>query len=249
MADFLLVHSPVTGPSTWRWVAAELGARGHRVVVPAVPPVATSLGWAAFVGSVTALTGDLDHPVLVGHSGAGLLLPRIGDLIGAGALVFVDSDVPPPEGETPLVPADFLEFLRGLARDGMLPPWSEWFGPEAMTELIPDEDKRAIVTAELRALPLSYYEARVPVPPGWSGTRCGYVLLSEAYAEYAARAEASGWQVARRLGGHLDIVTRPEVIADAILSVSGQLGPARPAVRPTGRADGRARRLRRPLGR
>src|ERR1700739_3019675 len=37
MAAFVLVHSPATGPSTWRWVADELTARGHRVSVPAVP--------------------------------------------------------------------------------------------------------------------------------------------------------------------------------------------------------------------
>jgi hypothetical protein len=64
MAAFVLVHSP----STWRWVADELVARGHQVTVPSVPPAATALGWSAFVG---ALAAGLDSPVLVGHSGAG----------------------------------------------------------------------------------------------------------------------------------------------------------------------------------
>jgi hypothetical protein len=219
MADFVLVHSPVTGPSTWRWVAAELTERGHRVALPAAPPAATSLGWAAFVGSVVALARGLRNPVLVGHSGAGPLLPQIGDRLRASALVFVDSDIPPENGDAPLVPPDFLEFLREQAVGRRLPPWSEWFGPAAMAELIPDEDRRAAVLAELPALPLSFFEERVPVPAGWTEGRCGYVLLSEVYAEQAAKAETSGWPVVRQAGGHLDIVTRPEAVAEAIASV------------------------------
>jgi hypothetical protein len=228
MAALVLVHSPVTGPSTWRWVADELATRGHSVTVPAVPPAATALGWAAFVGAVGALSAGADRPVLVGHSGAGTLLPRIGIRLRAKALVFVDADIPPEAGATTLVPDEFLEFLRALADGGVLPPWSEWFGPDAMRELIPDDRKRGIVSAELPALPLSYFEDHVPVPAGWTDTRCGYVLLSEAYAEQASKAAASGWPVARLPGAHLDIVTRPAAIADAILSVAGESGAGEP---------------------
>jgi hypothetical protein len=224
MAAFVLVHSPVTGPSTWRWVADELVARGHQVTVPSVPPAATALGWSAFVGAVGALAGGLDRPVLVGHSGAGPLLPRIATRLRARALVFVDAGVPPEAGETSPVPAEFLEFLQGLANDGVLPPWSEWFGPDSMREQIPDDRKREIVSAELPALPLSYFQARVPVPADWTSTRCGYVLLSDAYADQASKAAASGWPVIRLPGAHLDIVTRPAAIADAILSIAGASG-------------------------
>jgi len=226
MAAFVLVHSPATGPSTWRWVADELAARGHQVTVPSVPPAATALGWSAFVGAVSALSGGLDSPVLVGHSGAGPLLPRIAARLRARALVFVDAGVPPEAGETSPVPAEFLEFLQGLASGGVLPPWSEWFGPDSMREQIPDEHKREIVSAELPALPLSYFQARVPVPAGWTSTGCGYILLSDAYADEASKAAASGWPVVRLPGAHLDIVTRPAAIADAILSVTGDLSAA-----------------------
>src|ERR1700751_3250031 len=111
MAALVLGHSPPPGRSPWRWVADELAARGHSVTVPAVPPAATALGWAAFVGAVRALSADADRPVLVGHSGAGPLLPRIGTRIRARALVFVDADIPPEAGQTTLVPDEFLEFL------------------------------------------------------------------------------------------------------------------------------------------
>jgi Alpha/beta hydrolase family len=228
----VLVHSPVTGPSTWRWVADSLRARGHQVIVPAVAPPITSA--AAFADAVAdAIAAQLaglarplslpqggDRPVLVGHSGAGPVLPLIAARLPAARLVFVDADVPPDAGDAELMPAQYLEPLRSLAVNGMLPRWSEWFGPDTMRELIPDDARRAIVCAELPELPLSYFEARVPVPPGWAGGGGGYVLLSEAYEEAAAAAAARGWPVERRMGAHLDLVTRPDQIARAILLVA-----------------------------
>lgn len=239
MPYFVLVHSPVTGPSTWRWVAEALSTRGHRVVVPAVPPPiisavtfadavvaqvlgtddAVRAGGGAGLGPGSRPGPGTERPVLVGHSGAGPLLPRIAARVPAAGLVFVDAAVPPTGGNAELMPAAYLEPLRALAADGMLPKWSEWFGPDAMTELVPDAAKRAIIAAELPELPLSYFETTVPVPPGWTAAGGGYVLLSEAYEDAAAEATARGWPVERRLGGHLDLVTRPEETAAAILQV------------------------------
>ena len=223
MGVLVLVHSPLTGPSIWRWVADSLSARGHQVVVPAVAPPVTSA--AAFADAVAAqlpgLAQEGDRPVLVGHSGAGPVLPLIGARVPAARLVFVDAHVPPDGGDAELMPAEYLEPLRALAVNGMLPRWSEWFGPDTMRELIPDEARRAIVSAELPGLPLSYFEARVHIPAGWAGVGGGYVLLSEAYQEAAATAAAHGWPVERRMGSHLDLVTRPGEIASAILLAAG----------------------------
>jgi hypothetical protein len=218
VASFVLVHSPVTGPSTWRWAAAELAARGHRVSVPAVGAVSH---WQQFVDAVAAQSGDASEVVVVGHSGAGPLLPQIAAAIDARQLVFVDADIPPHHGEARLMPAEILAGLRKIAVDGMLPPWSEWFGPAVMAELVPDRKRRAVITAELPRLPVSCFEESVPVPPGWAGTGAGYVLLSEeAYGSQAVAAEARGWPVIRLPGGHLDIVTRPATVAAAIEEVA-----------------------------
>jgi hypothetical protein len=223
MPAVVLVHSPVTGPSTWRWVAADLIARGYRVSVPAVSAVSS---WAEFADAVAAQVEHGDHAVLVGHSGAGPLLPQIAARIGAGPLVFVDADIPPDTGEASLMPADLLAALRAMAVDGLLPPWSEWFGPEAMGELVPDAKLRALITAELPRLPLSYFEARVPVPAGWAAADGGYVLLSgDAYGDQAVSAAARGWPVIRLPGGHLDIVTRPEQVSAAIAEIAGGWPP------------------------
>ncbi|MGB6455211.1 MAG: alpha/beta fold hydrolase [Streptosporangiaceae bacterium] len=221
MTAFVLVHSPVTGPSTWRWVAADLVAQGHRVFVPAVGAVSS---WSEFADAVAAQAGQLGDAVLVGHSGAGPLLPQIAARTDAGPLIFVDADIPPDTGEASLMPAEILAELRTNAVDGLLPPWSQWFGPAAMGELVPDAQRRAVITAELPRLPLAYFETTAPVPAGWAAAGGGYILLSaEAYGAQAAAAAARGWPVVRLPGGHLDVATRPEPIAAAIVQIAARL--------------------------
>jgi hypothetical protein len=133
--------------------------------------------------------------------------------------VFVDAGVPPTRGDAELMPSEFLIGLRALADDGMLPKWSDWFGPGVMEQLIPDAERRAAVCAELPHLPLTYFDSRVPVPRGWSSGRNAYVLLSEQYRADSAEAARRGWPVVELPGTHLDIVTRPAATAAALLSV------------------------------
>ena len=55
------------------------------------------------------------------------------------ALVFVDSLLPPPAGRLLLGPPAFTNQLRAMATDGVLAPWSRWFGADAMRVSVPDE--------------------------------------------------------------------------------------------------------------
>lgn len=103
----------------------------------------------------------------------------------------------------------------------MLPKWSEWFGPTAMEELIPEEDHRAAAVAELPEVPLAYFEATVPLPEGWSSATSGaFVLLSEPYRSDAIEAASRGWPVLELPGAHLDTVVRPAEIADALVDLA-----------------------------
>lgn len=226
----VLVHSPLVGPATWRWVAEELAAAsGRDVVVPSLVDGARAGSWRACVDAAGAqlrtpqVGGDV---TIVGHSGAGPLLP----VIAAGLerppvrLVFVDAAVPPEEGDASLVPDEFARHLRNIAREGLLPPWSEWFGSETMANLVPDADRRRLVVDEMPQLPIGYFTERITLPPAWSdaGT-CGYVLLSEVYRPDADEARARGWPVVELLGSHLDLVTRAADVARAIERVVGRL--------------------------
>src|SRR5918999_6262326 len=99
-AAFVLVHSPLVGPTSWRPVAHELERRRRLAVVPSLLGVADAPApqWRHVPEAVRAATSHLQVPVvLVGHSGAGLLLPVIADALtlDVATLVFVDSFLPP----------------------------------------------------------------------------------------------------------------------------------------------------------
>src|SRR6266511_2587953 len=102
MATAVLVHSPFLGPASLRPLADSLAAHGHPAVLldlrPSVvaPPVHQVL-----VGAFADAIGDaaLSGPVvLVGHSGAGPLLPAFADALeeSVAGLVFVDAGLPTP---------------------------------------------------------------------------------------------------------------------------------------------------------
>lgn len=219
---FVLVHSPLVGPSTWSRVAHALRRRGHEAVVPSLlaPPDAAPSDWRREVEAVGAAVHSLSGPiVLVGHSGGGLLLPAIADGVAppVSALVFVDSAVPARTGETPRVPPPVLDRLRTLATDGVLPPWSSWFGGDTMRELVPDAALRAELVREMPSLPFAYFEQRIPSPDGWDRIPCAYLLLSDAYRDSAAEASSRDWRIEEIRGAqHLHIAIDPGAVAEAL---------------------------------
>jgi hypothetical protein len=223
---FVLVHSPLLGPSAWELVARALEQRGRSAVVPSLlgvtgePRPAWREVGEALVGA-PAVRGRT--VVLVGHSGAGPLLPAIAASFSeaAAGLVFVDAFLPPASGTVRLVPAEYLDELSALATDGVVPPWSSWFGEEVMRDLLPDAAQRAHVEAAMPRLPLSFLQSDLPVPDGWDRHPCAYLLLSpEPYSPSAADARARGWPVTKiERGKHLDVLRRPAAVATALLEL------------------------------
>jgi alpha-beta hydrolase superfamily lysophospholipase len=125
-------------------------------VVPSLVGVANAATpqWRHAPEAIRATTAGVPNPlVLVGHSGGGLLLPTIaaGLTVEVAALIFVDSFLPPAGGSVPLAPPGFIDKLRALATDGLLPRWSSWFGETAWRELVPDDRLRATLEAEMPA--------------------------------------------------------------------------------------------------
>lgn len=81
---FVLLHSPLVGPRTWRDVADVLEARGALVVVPSFLGVedAAAPAWRWVADTAARAVHDVDgDAVLVAHSGAGPLAPVIADAI------------------------------------------------------------------------------------------------------------------------------------------------------------------------
>lgn len=216
-----LIHSPLVGPSTWRGVAADLAAAGMPVAVPDLRP-AFAAGAPFHAHLVDAVAGQLsptDGPiVLIGHSGAGPLLPALAQALGdaVAGLVFVDAGLPRP-GRSWLqdAPADLAKDLRArVDDDGRLPPWQEWFGDEALAGLIPDPAQRQAFTAEVPRLPLAYFAEPAP-DARWSGS-VAYLLLSDAYRNEFRQAAAAGAVVDTYDSDHLAMLTRPAAVAGAL---------------------------------
>jgi pimeloyl-ACP methyl ester carboxylesterase len=222
----VLVHSPFLGPSAWAWVARALEQRGRPAIVPSLRAVADApyRPWRDVWETVDAVSAHgAGRLVLVGHSAAGALLPAIAQSAPGrvAAIAFVDAFLPPPAGTARLVPAEFADELSPLATGEVLPPWSTWFGEEAIRDLVPDAARRARIEQDMPRMPLSVRDTELPVPEGWDRRPCAYLLLSaEPYAASAADARARGWPTAEVPGGkHLDLVRRPAAIATALLDL------------------------------
>jgi pimeloyl-ACP methyl ester carboxylesterase len=226
---FVLVHSPLLGPTSWSAVASALKERDREAFVPSLLGIAQAPPprWRRAVDAVRDAASAIASPaVLVGHSGAGPLLPNIADALPAevAALIFVDASVPPTSGIAPLVPPGFLDRLRAISSDCVLPRWSSWFGEETMAELVPDAARRDVLEQEMPHLPLAYLEESVPLPERWAERPCAFLLLTQAYRESAADARGRGWP-AKEIPGvqHLAPVTDPIAVTDALLALEGEV--------------------------
>src|ERR1700688_4640933 len=105
MARFLLLHSPLVGPTTMKWIAEEFRFLGNEVDILVISPVATFGGWEEVVEEVVAQVNGEDNAIFVAHSGAGPLLPTIVDRSNArhSSMIFVDAGIPATATDTPLM--------------------------------------------------------------------------------------------------------------------------------------------------
>ncbi len=224
----VLVPAPALGPASWRPVAERLAVAGRDVVVPSLRGFAS--GAPPYARRLTELAArqvpatPRDSVVLVTHSGAGAFAGQLAAAIGAGETiaVFADAGLPGLDGAGPVVDAQFLPYLSRIARDGIVPPWPQWWPDEDLSPLFPDERTQREVTAEAEALPLAFYEETLPpVSAGWPPARAGYLLFSPGYRPAADRAAALGWPVTEVPGEHLHMLVSPAEVADAIAALAG----------------------------
>lgn len=224
--SFLLVHSPLVGPLTWEPVAAELANRGRSSILPALetPLDPDEPLWRQHVRQVSRLVvHGAPAPVLVGHSGAGPLLPAIfHGLHGeVAASILVDADIP-RDGASRFdlfESAEEVEQFRRSAREGLLPAWTE----DALARHIEDGDLRRRFCEELSPRPLRLYEEGLPVPGSWELSRRGYLLFSEPYRRSFEAAKGQGWPVRELPGSHFHMLNRPAEVAEALIGLASEL--------------------------
>jgi pimeloyl-ACP methyl ester carboxylesterase len=228
----VLVHSPLVGPFTWSLVAQHLQADvGCDVLVPTLsdsgqmpPPY-----WQQHAASVQRALAPIPHErplALVGHSGAGPLLPALARAAGhpVTTYLFVDAGLPHP-GHSHLdemeasIPAFAHELRMQLAAGERYPNWSD----EDLREDLPDGDARQRMLAELQPRPLSFFEEVMPDVPEWPDAPSGYLLLSQGYRPVLEQAQAAGWPSRTFHAGHFHMLVDPAAVAAALIELLQQL--------------------------
>lgn len=211
-STLLLVHSPLVGPSSWRPMRDIAREAGRRVICPDLTTVAGASApqWRHLVQLATEAVVGCEDVVVVGHSGAGVVLPEIGARLEGRlrAPVFVDAVVPPPTGEHRSSP-ELIDLLDARSVDGWLPQWLDWWPEEVVTTLVPSPTDRAELRDDMPRLARSFYDGPVPVPDGWTNGPCTFVQLSAAYDVEYRDAQTLGWPTASLDGNHLSIFTDP----------------------------------------
>lgn len=232
-----LVHSPLTGPAVWGGLPGVLRDRGHDVVVVDVqdddtPPYASRFVARAALQVRDAADGG--PVVLVGHSGAGYLLPLLGAARRAArspvrGYLFVDAGLPPSR------PASRREQLRIedpgfaenldtlLAAGSRFPDWTD----DGLRHLVPEDHLRAALVASLRPRDAGFFDEPLPIAPDWPDAPCGYLHLTASYDGAARIAGLRGWPVLGRAddrpGGHFAALVDPGAVADDLETLLAHL--------------------------
>ena len=218
-STLVLVHSPLVGPSSWRPLADVARARGFDVVRPDLTGVvdADLPQWRYLVETAVDSTHGHDDLIVLGHSGAGAVLPELGRRVQdrLRAVVFVDAIVPPAVG-VHRTSEPFSRFLDDKMVDGRLLPWLDWWPPEVVAELVTSPQQLEELRSDMPRLHRSFYDAAIPVPEGWSAGPCAYLQLSPAYDDERRAATAFGWPAAVIDGTHLSIYTDPSAVLAAV---------------------------------
>lgn len=162
--DFVLLHGTTQAPSGWDLLVRALAERGHRAAVIDLPTDQPDLK-AADYAQIAAEQVEFDQPVVVGHSGAGLLLPAVGSAMGASRLVWLAAAIP-----------GGVSYREEVATHGDEIAQPEWrsVGPEVLSDpvacsyfLFHDCDlatlRWALGTIRL-FLPVAVYQEQVSVP-------------------------------------------------------------------------------------
>lgn len=222
-----LLHSPLVGPLCWQPVAERLQADGYRVIAPDLTSaVASDCHQQSFIAAaVDAIrVAEMGSTVLVGHSGAGPLLPAIASATNTVGVIFVDAGLPHPgKSWFDTAPPPLAAHLKSLAGDdGDLPRWSGWFDAAVLNEAIADPSLRLRFVDELPRLSLDYFEQPIPATV-WDGP-ISYLQLSAVYVADADRAAAAGWPVHRLTAGHLAILTAPQHVLPSLIALLEAVG-------------------------
>jgi hypothetical protein len=209
----VLCHSPLTTGAAWGRLPSALADLGLPTLVLDIssddhPPYAAA--YIADAAKQIAAAAPPEPVVLVGHSGAGPLLPQIGFARRAArhpvtGYVLFDAMLPRAGQPTrlDLLHAEDHEHAHELAakldHGGRFPDW---------------DDAQLMTLARPRGK--DFFTEPLPHPPDWPEAPVAYVRTSDAYAWHARVARGRGWPVIERDLWHFPGLTAADEAAEAV---------------------------------
>jgi hypothetical protein len=229
---FVLLHSPLVGPITWKLVAEQMQQRGLDVLIPRLKdsPDSKVPYWKQHAESVSQALAETPKDtslILVAHSGAGPLLPAVRQFVTnpIKAYVFVDTGIP-RNGANRLDlmksedPAWAKQFEEGLRRGGRFPTWSS----NDLREIIPDERLREQMVVEIQPRALDFFIEPIPVFDNWPDAPCAYIQFSGAYKKPADLARQLGWKTNEFKAGHFHMLIDAATVTNMIIEAVNKPG-------------------------
>jgi pimeloyl-ACP methyl ester carboxylesterase len=224
VGDVILVHGTTQAAVGWQRLIQELTRRDHRAVAVDLHGAEPSSSIAELAGLCRSqVPADVESPVVVAHSGSGILLPAIAQLVDALHEVYLAAAVPDPTGQ--------LSFLDEMQADPAAMFNPEWFGVDPTADpvlatyfLFHDCDlttlRWALGTLRLFSALRDCY-AEVPPRRDLSARPSTAVVptkdrtLRPAYMAEVARARL-GTDPVELSAGHCPHVSHPDQVADLL---------------------------------
>lgn len=217
---FLLIHSPFVGAMTWGQVGEVLSRWGHDVSIPSlVQGLARESNFHE--GLIDLAVRDAPtFPWVIGHSGAGQLLPGVASQTDVDGLIYVDSALPHPGlSRLDSMPVTLADRLTGLRTGESVTAWPSWFDPSTLSELVTNEELMQSFIDDCPRLPWKLLTEPIP-DSRWLDHRSRYLQFSDGYASEVEKAALHGWTVKSLDGHHLWPLDHPEETAQAIVNLA-----------------------------
>ena len=238
MSTFVLVHGAWQSTGTWDLLVPLLEEQGHKVITPVLTGLGTDQSRLSaditqrhHVEDVSRSLSALPKVILVGHSYAGMIISGVAESNPAQVqrLIFLDAFIP-EDGQSvlDLLPPEIGNHFRDVARregGGWRLP-----GGESQLDLwgLEPGEARDFVRARLCDFSLRCFEERLSLPANRKASIPATFVACVAqryparpfFEPFAAKARASGWEVAELNTGHDCHVERPSQVAHILLAAT-----------------------------
>ena len=225
MSTFGLVHGGGFGAWCWERLIPELDARGRRAATVDLTPQDQEAGAARCAAVVAEAFAAIDDLVLVGHSGAGLIIPLVATERPVGRLVFLHALLPRPgQSVVDQLRAEPDMFNASEMFAVQRPFWED---EEVANRFLLHDCPPEVAHAAFRRLrPERRVLGREVTPlQAWPKVPSAYIVCTDdrtatpGWARRAAR-ERLGVEPVEIPGGHCPFLSRPHQLAETLIHCS-----------------------------